>query len=122
MQPRHLEGSEACIINADMQNNWSNALNSRYRAMGVFVNLISTTRDAQNSFSQVIKERVLGQFVAWIYDVRDLCLSFRLNDSIKRRKENIRNWEKKHGEEERGILSDRSDASFDTLGMGTSPR
>jgi hypothetical protein len=76
--------------------------------MGVFVNplvRISYTpaaHDAQNSFGQAIRERLLGQFIAWAYDIRDFCLGFRLNWYVKRRRENIRNWEKKHGQEEVG--------------------
>jgi hypothetical protein len=111
IQNGYLEGSEACLINADMQAHWSDVLtgtNVRYKSADVFVNPLvrvsytTVAHNAQNSISQLFRERIFGHFVALAFDIRDWWVRSRLNAHAAERRAKIHEWEETTGEKEVG--------------------
>lgn len=105
LQNGYLEGSEACLIHADMQAHWKNLpiLPDRtYLNTLVRVSYNAASFAAQNSVFQIFMERVVGHFVAWAYDFRDWWVQCRLARHSAERREKIRDWERMTGEREVG--------------------
>jgi Cryptococcal mannosyltransferase 1 len=105
LQNGYLEGSEACLIHADMQAHWQNLPVSpgrTYLNTLVRVSYTASAFAAQNSIFQIFMERVVGYIVAWAYDIRDWCVQCRLARHSAERKEKIRGWERITGEREVG--------------------
>jgi hypothetical protein len=105
LQTGHLEGSEACLIHADMQAHWRHLPQSSFQ---IFVNPLvrvsytKTAHNLQNSVLPLFLETVGGQFVALIYDIRDWLFSHQLARYKAEREEKVREWERTSGQKEIG--------------------
>jgi hypothetical protein len=92
-----------------MQTRSSEILTWPYQSTDVFVNPLvrvsytTAAHNAQNSISQLVMERVLGRFVALVFDVRDWWVRSRLARYTEERNAKIREWEKNGGEGEVGM-------------------
>jgi hypothetical protein len=105
LQDGYLEGSEACLIHADMKAHWSNLPTlpgQTYLNPLVRVAYTNSAYNSRNSVIQIFMERVVGYFVAWAYDIRDWWAHHRLAIHAAKRKEKIREWTRKTGMEEVG--------------------
>ena len=105
----YLEGSEACLVHADMQAYWANLTSSFISPeTQTFVNTlvrVSYTKaayEAQNSLLQKFMEQVMGHFNAWAYDIRDWWVQYRLARHLAERTAKITEWESISGQKEVG--------------------
>ena len=102
LQEGYLEGSEACLIHAD--------IGAHYSALPTYVNpliRVSYTENAygaQSSAIEMFLERVVGWFVAIGYDFRDWWVQCRLANHAAQRKLKIKEWEKMSGQQEVGTF------------------
>lgn len=103
LQDGYLEGSEACLIHADMHHYLPPTPQTQ-----TFLNplvRVSYTQPAfatQNSIRQMFLERVVGPFVALAYDIRDWWVRTRIQGHFAARREKVREWERRTGEREVG--------------------
>lgn len=106
LQDGYLEGSEACLIHADMQAHWTNLPNPLpgqvYVNPLVKVSYIPSASSAQNSIAQLFIERIVGPFVAIIYDIRGWWVQCKLAQHSSQRKAKIMEWERNTGRKELG--------------------
>jgi hypothetical protein len=94
-----LEGSEACLIHADMQ---------AYSSKQTFINSlvrVSYTKAAhksQDTISQIFIEKFMGGIVAFAYDIRNIFYRHRLAKYVRDRHEKVLAWEGQTGLKEEG--------------------
>ena len=101
LQDGYLEGSEACLIHADMQRYFP-AHHKTFLNPLVRVSYTPSAFESQNSILQMFLERIIGPLVAIAYDVRDWCLRSRIQGYFAARREKVREWERATGKEEVG--------------------
>jgi hypothetical protein len=106
LQTGFLEGSESCLIHADMRSNLPSLSNSSssqiYVNPLVRVSYTKSAYNAQNSVFQVFIEKIVGPIVALVYDLGDWWFQCRLARYAADRREKIQQWERRTGLEEVG--------------------
>jgi hypothetical protein len=105
LQDGYLEGSEACLIHADMKAHWSHLPSvpgETYLNLLVRVAYTNSAYKSQNSATEIFIERVVGHFVAWAYDIREWLVQGRLARHAAERREKVRKWTEMTGMEEVG--------------------
>jgi len=104
LQEGYLEGSEACLIHADMSHLQETSNLKTYVNSLVRVSYNLSAYRARNSIFQMFLERVVGWAVAAAYDLRDWWVQCRLAAHAAERREKIREWERDTGLEEVGTF------------------